>query len=196
LFERRYKAWLVDVDQYFAALLRYIHRNPVKAHMVARPEEYPWSSHRAYLGETSLPWLTVDFGLALFGKTAETARQSFCQFVAQEDYASEARLLTETHPEDARILGGDKFVASLPRNVFRPRQVQSLAQVAERICGERRVSLALVQSTARHKPLTEARVQIALEALQGRIATQREIAHYLGRDPASLSELLARHRER
>jgi putative transposase len=30
LFERRYKAWLVDVDTYFIALLRYIHRNPIE----------------------------------------------------------------------------------------------------------------------------------------------------------------------
>jgi REP element-mobilizing transposase RayT len=31
LFERRYKAWLVDTDAYFIALIRYIHSNPVRA---------------------------------------------------------------------------------------------------------------------------------------------------------------------
>jgi hypothetical protein len=31
LFERRYKAKLVDVDAYFLTLLRYIHLNPAKA---------------------------------------------------------------------------------------------------------------------------------------------------------------------
>jgi REP element-mobilizing transposase RayT len=36
LFERRYRAWLVDTDAYFIALLRYIHRNPVRAGMVGR----------------------------------------------------------------------------------------------------------------------------------------------------------------
>lgn len=50
LFERRYKAKLVDVDAYFLALLRYIHLNPVKAHLVTDPADYPWSSHRAFLG--------------------------------------------------------------------------------------------------------------------------------------------------
>jgi putative transposase len=28
--------------------LRYMHRNPVKAGVVERPEDYPWSSYRAY----------------------------------------------------------------------------------------------------------------------------------------------------
>jgi putative transposase len=35
LFERRHKAKLVDVDAYFLTLLRYVHLNPVKAHIVS-----------------------------------------------------------------------------------------------------------------------------------------------------------------
>ena len=196
MFERRYKAWLVDVDQYFAVLLRYIHRNPVKANMVARAEEYPWSSHRAYLGDASLPWLMIDFGLGLFGTTVETARHCYRHFMAQEDYASEDRLLTETHPDDARILGGDKFVAALPTASFQPRRPQSLEQLAEEICVARQIPLALIRSSARQRWLTQTRVTIARQALENRIASQREIAEYLGRDAASLSELLARHRSR
>jgi putative transposase len=49
LFERRYRAKLVEMDQYAFALLRYIHRNPVVAGIVQDPADYPWSSHRAYL---------------------------------------------------------------------------------------------------------------------------------------------------
>ena len=45
LFERRYKALLVDVDQYFLTLLRNIHLDPVEAHIVKDPADYAWSSH-------------------------------------------------------------------------------------------------------------------------------------------------------
>ena len=48
LFERRYRARLVEVDAYFLAVLRYIHRNPAEAGIVRDPADYPWSSHRAY----------------------------------------------------------------------------------------------------------------------------------------------------
>jgi REP element-mobilizing transposase RayT len=41
LIERRYKAKLVDVDEYFLTLLRYIHMNPVKAHVVSDPRRLP-----------------------------------------------------------------------------------------------------------------------------------------------------------
>ena len=51
-FESRFKSKLVQEDRYFLGLLRYVHMNPVKAGMADRPEQYPWSSHWAYLGNT------------------------------------------------------------------------------------------------------------------------------------------------
>ncbi|WP_341777567.1 transposase [Luteimonas aestuarii] len=45
LWEGRFKACLVDSDPCFPACSRYIEHNPVRAWMVARPADYPWSSH-------------------------------------------------------------------------------------------------------------------------------------------------------
>jgi putative transposase len=50
LFQGRYKSVIVDTDSYFLELTRYIHLNPVKAGIVKLPEEYKWSSYKAYLG--------------------------------------------------------------------------------------------------------------------------------------------------
>ncbi len=50
LFRGRYKAILVDADQYLLQVVRYIHRNPVEANLVRDPERHPWNSHRYYLG--------------------------------------------------------------------------------------------------------------------------------------------------
>ncbi len=194
LFERRYKAWVVDVDAYFIALLRYIHLNPVKARMVEHIDDYPWSSHRAYLGEAIIPWLSTDFGLSLFGPTMEVARRGYRQLISQEMYASEERLLDDTHPDDARVLGTDRFVASLPVATFKPRSRQSLTQLAEQICAKHNVSLELVCSISRQRSLTPIRVALAVQALDERVATLREVAALLKRDAASMSELLARHR--
>jgi putative transposase len=44
LFQGRYKAILVDVDEYARELSRYIHLNPLRAGIVEKLEEYPWSS--------------------------------------------------------------------------------------------------------------------------------------------------------
>jgi putative transposase len=51
LWEGRYKASLVATGSYLWACYRYIELNPVRAGMVARPDEYRWSSfHRNSLG--------------------------------------------------------------------------------------------------------------------------------------------------
>jgi REP element-mobilizing transposase RayT len=66
LFQGRYKAILLDADAYLLELLRYIHLNPVRAGIMKLPEGYAWSSHRAYLGQEKIPWLTTDWTLAQF----------------------------------------------------------------------------------------------------------------------------------
>ncbi|MEW6114666.1 MAG: transposase, partial [Thermodesulfobacteriota bacterium] len=49
LFRGRYKAILVDADTYLLELLRYIHRNPLRAGLASRLDRYAWSSHKGYL---------------------------------------------------------------------------------------------------------------------------------------------------
>ena len=45
LWEGRYKATLLDSEQYLLTCMRYIELNPVRAIMVSQPEDYPWSSY-------------------------------------------------------------------------------------------------------------------------------------------------------
>lgn len=49
-FESRYGARLIEDVNDLCHVSRYIHLNPVRANMVARPEDYRWSSYRGILG--------------------------------------------------------------------------------------------------------------------------------------------------
>jgi len=67
LFQGRFKSHLVEKESYLLELARYIVLNPVRAKMVERPEDYPWSSYRATVGlETAPAWLTTSWLLAQF----------------------------------------------------------------------------------------------------------------------------------
>jgi len=46
LWEGRFKSALIDSDNYFLLVSRYIELNPVRAGMVEHPVQYPWSSYR------------------------------------------------------------------------------------------------------------------------------------------------------
>ena len=82
LFQGRYKAILVDIDEYAKELSRYIHLNPVRTKMVKTPEEYEWSSYQFYIGEKKPPeWLYRDFILGYFGKKVSIAQKEYHKFV-------------------------------------------------------------------------------------------------------------------
>ena len=79
LFQGRYKGILVEADEYLLELSRYIVLNPVRAGMVRRTEQWPWSSYRATLGLEPAPaWLAVDALLAHFGRQGKRARGLRC----------------------------------------------------------------------------------------------------------------------
>ena len=105
LFERRYRALLVDTDAYLLALIRYIHLNPVRAGMVADPSDYRWSGHRAYLGVTQVPWLSTSLGLSLFGNDEPGRHAAYRRFVMAEPDPEEIDRMRGGSPEDPRILG-------------------------------------------------------------------------------------------
>ena len=44
LYQGRYKSFLVDSDAYMLTLIRYVERNPVRAGLVSRCEEWRWGS--------------------------------------------------------------------------------------------------------------------------------------------------------
>jgi REP-associated tyrosine transposase len=63
-------------------VLRYVVLNPVRAGIVAKPEEYLWSSHRAIIAAAPAPeWLAVDDVMAQFGSTPGLARRRYQGFV-------------------------------------------------------------------------------------------------------------------
>jgi putative transposase len=45
LWEGRYKSCIIQSDKYLLSVYRYIELNPVRAKMVASPDEYSWSSY-------------------------------------------------------------------------------------------------------------------------------------------------------
>ena len=69
LFRGRYRAILIEPEEYFMAVARYIHRNPAEARVGVDISRYRWSSHRWYLDKKRCPeWLNTDCLLSRFGK--------------------------------------------------------------------------------------------------------------------------------
>lgn len=76
LFRGRYKAILIDAEEYFLSVARYIHQNPVKARVVNNMDRYRWSRHQEYLERKKRPeWLNTEELLSRFSRGRRGVRE-------------------------------------------------------------------------------------------------------------------------
>jgi REP element-mobilizing transposase RayT len=109
LFQGRFKAILIDADEYLKQISRYIHLNPVRAKIAEAPADYQWSSHRAFIGVEKPPhWLETKWLLSQFGRRKKVAISSYRGYVEEV----EAAALENPHKDvvGGIILGDPGFV--------------------------------------------------------------------------------------
>ncbi len=107
LFRGRYKGILIDGDRYLAAVVRYIHLNPVEAKKARRPEEFPWSSHGQYLRPKGAPrWLSLKRVMSRY-----RSPEAFHKFVL----SGNEKALLEFYSKKRRspVLGDEDFVSRI-----------------------------------------------------------------------------------
>jgi len=109
LFQGRFKSVVVENDAYVVELSCYIHRNPLRASMVERLIDYPWSSYPVYAYVRKGPeWLKTDLILGYF--PGEDSRKAYRDKV--QAYAGEEKRLREDF-RHGLILGTSQFLDSI-----------------------------------------------------------------------------------
>lgn len=194
LFERRYRAKVIDVDAYFLTALRYVHMNPVAAGIVDHPADYPWSSHRAFLGMRIVPWLTVDFGLRMFDADIAKAREAYAEFIGAYVPSDGEDLEGEFTDAPEKPSNWEDPSANTARSPVRRANTLTLEQLLDALCSEYGVSAELLSSRTKSHRVTAIRAAFATQAIDLHGATVAEVARFLQRDAGSLSRLIRRHR--
>jgi hypothetical protein len=87
VFQGRFKSILVQEEDYFLQLVKYIHLNPLKAGIVdnyASLLYYKWSGHGSLLGMQNTPWQDVNFVLSKFDTQDSKPSQEYLKYVKEE----------------------------------------------------------------------------------------------------------------
>lgn len=108
LWEGRYKSSVVDHDEYLLACSRYIELNPVRAGIVAVPEEYPWSSCRYRLGLDVCDWLDLDTAYLALGATEAERRRQYREVLRAAIPRGQSDLIREA-AQRGQLTGGETF---------------------------------------------------------------------------------------
>ena len=117
MFRGRFKSILVDGDSYLLQLVRYIHRNPLRAGLVEKLSKYQWSSHKGYLSDAKKwDWLNKEFILTMLSADKGKRRRTYGRFVSMADSTDIVEIF-EGHRLPS-LLGGEEFIIWVKETFF------------------------------------------------------------------------------
>ena len=108
LLQGRYKAILIDKDNYLIELSRYVHLNPVRAKMVDKPEDYPHSSYRSYISKGKEEFVHRDLILSMVSQDDRNSTKRYKAFVERGINEGLEDPLGNIY--GGMILGGKRFI--------------------------------------------------------------------------------------
>lgn len=120
VFQSRYKGILVDKENYFLEVSRYIHLNPVKAGLVNDPLLYKWSSLKDYRNKTSR--VSKQIIRSYFRNTI-----NYIKFVREKV----VNISLEEKIVGGVILGSDSFVEKIKNRFCRDQDNEEISKLKE-----------------------------------------------------------------
>ena len=119
LWEGRFKSCLVDSDHYLLNVQRYIERNPVRAAMAARAQEYRWSSVHSSLAIAADPLITPHDAYRLLGSDPARRADAYREWLSQGEDAEDQHRI-RIHLQQERALGHPRFQEMVAKTLNRP----------------------------------------------------------------------------
>lgn len=205
LFQGRYKGVIVQQGIYLRQVIRYVHRNPVRAQMVTRPDDYKWSSHSAYLGRDEYTWLLKDRVLALF--EVEEANKNagidsciiYNSYITADDADASDQIDAIRRSSNLGAYGYIAFVRKFSDNDVdelelafiseNGRYETRLEDLLRAVCKKFEISEEHLCGTSRELGVVRARAVLTLIATRSNLTSLSALAMRLSRDHSSLSRL-------
>jgi putative transposase len=114
LFEGRFRSALVQSERYLLACMTYIDLNPVRAQMVAQPQDFAWSGYAHYSGGLSDRLITPHPHFFNLGNTPFSRERAYQELVQAGLTAQQQTQITQTLLKN-HALGDDEFVLNLEK---------------------------------------------------------------------------------
>jgi len=185
LFQGRYKAIIVEKDNYLLSLCRYVVLNPARAGLIKKPEQWRWSSYGATIGVAKRPsFLTVDWVLSQLGGRKRVAMERYRRFVMEGiDKESPWETL-----KGQIFWGTEEFIKNLSGFLEEKEKIKEVPRVQRYVARPPLRGLFKLkrgkERTAEDRTIYDAYVRYGY--------TMREIAEHLGFHYATISRAIKR----
>jgi REP element-mobilizing transposase RayT len=183
LFQGRYKAILIQKDSHLLAVCRYVVLNPIRGGIVARPEEWKWSSYRATAGRAKRhSCLTTDWVLGQFSVARGTAEKEYRQFV--RGGIGKEPIWTEVKGQV--ILGEDEFICGFVDYIKKHNDISDIPK-SQRYVSRPGLDKLFTEPIRQNRKDRDRKIA---EAVEEHGYTQGEVADYLGLHFSSVSRIM------
>lgn len=187
VFEGRYKCKLVENDAYLIWLLRYIHRNPVKANICSDVDDYKWTSHYFYKNQIK-SYINTEFILSRLGESMEAAVKRYLMLVSSpgndNDNDRDYNITKETfNLKELPNLNGSSDAQKYNRK--RLDDIITEFNIPSNILFD-------IKKGSKKQFLTPIKLTIIKNALE-ECYSIKEIAEYLNAAPSTISKLISRN---
>lgn len=175
VFQQRYKAFLCKNDRYLAALIVYIHQNPVRAEL-QDGLCYQWSSHKEYIaGNSSL--VDIDFILNMLHSERSHANKQYMEMHGKNEAPPVSPQVSL--PDEVSGRGNDdkKF----------NKYMLTWDEMVARIVRDFDVEKEKLLGPCRERKIVSARNMLIYEAISQRVLSRSELAKRLQIDPARIT---------
>lgn len=191
LFQGRFKSILVDDELYLKELIRYIHLNPIRAGLITDPQQYLWSSHRAYMELDEFVWLYKDRVLKKFHYERKNAVSNYekyllkgigieTEFDFKSGYAS-------------GMIGDSEFVDRILTTVnLKQKRKVELSDLVVKVCEQCNLTHEELCKAGKHAKQSQARALLALLVREIDDLSLENLGQLLGREPSGLTKLATR----
>lgn len=124
LMTNRYKSAPVKLDEYFLALIKYVHHIPLKTSIVDKPDKYPYSSYREYVNKAEL--VDTDFLMQMLSLQDFISYHQMIENIVFQVYDS-----TKKSDEDVLFLMRKKYKIEYPKSISRLPKIERDATLRE-----------------------------------------------------------------
>jgi REP element-mobilizing transposase RayT len=197
VFEQRYKAFVVDQDNYLLEVSRYVHLNPVAAGLVRRAANYRWSSYGGYLKGKRIAGLNTDKLLGYFAGGKRKQVGQFREFV--ENGLTGKEKLGEPAVRKQAFIGDEEFEEAVKRKVAKLSAAEKsypLKRIVGAVCRVTGVPQNDVRHSRRSEQVQRARELICYVSRRHGQATLQELSAFLGAKELSTPSHALRRAER
>jgi len=190
-FAARYESKVL-APEYLPHALRRVHARALRAGLARRAVDYPFCSAPAYLGARAPVHLETDAVWRTLERRGKFGLLGYREFMEQAETPHVAALFEQGSPLDARVVGGNLFVAQVRDAVGHPpapaTREQLLAGVAKLLGAEPEALL-----TAGHQAVL-GRALVAWYALRLGTASLREVGTWFDVSGATLGKAIRHYR--